>query len=150
MMNDKILDFRLCGNDVKWRFKMKKFLFLLLAVMVLAAYGCGGGGTDTVEVPGETVTVTTPGDIITVNNNIPVANAGADQTSAVGNIVSLDGTGSSDADGDAFTCKWTIVSVPSGSSLNALGDAATAAPYFGVDVAGNYTLQLIVNDGKAD
>ncbi|MBI4811879.1 hypothetical protein HY798_00285, partial [Candidatus Falkowbacteria bacterium] len=45
---------------------------------------------------------------------------------------------------------WTIVSVPSGSSLNALGDAATAAPYFGVDVAGNYTLQLIVNDGKAD
>ena len=37
-----------------------------------------------------------------VGNSAPVANAGADQSTLVGNTVTLDGSGSNDADGDLY------------------------------------------------
>ena len=39
-------------------------------------------------------------------NHVPVANAGADQTVEAGATVTLDGSGSSDRDGDALTYAW--------------------------------------------
>lgn len=83
---------------------------------------------------------------ITTSNSAPVADAGSDQTVAVGAIAQLDGTGSSDVDGDPLTYAWSMVSTPAGS-VATLDDTTGATPSFTVDLAGTYVLQLIVDDG---
>ena len=46
--------------------------------------------------------------ITVVENSKPVADAGPDQTKDEGNLVKLDGAGSSDPDGgDALSFQWT-------------------------------------------
>jgi hypothetical protein len=82
-------------------------------------------------------------------NTPPVANAGPDQTVFVGDTVTLNGSGSSDADGDPLTFKWAFISVPSGSGA-ALSNPAAVNPTFVVDRTGSYTIRLIVNDGTID
>lgn len=92
---------------------------------------------------------TNPVDPDPPGNTAPVAAAGADQTVSATLPVSVDGSASSDADGDAITYSWTLSASPSGSAA-ALADATTATPSFTPDVAGTYTLQLVVNDGTDD
>ena len=82
-------------------------------------------------------------------NLIPVANAGPDQTVTTGSQVSLDGSASSDADGDPLQFSWTLTSKPGGSTAS-LNDAGTASPTFIADVDGNYQISLVVNDGTGD
>lgn len=82
-------------------------------------------------------------------NAAPVANAGADQTVDVGTRVELDGSGSFDTDGDSLTYTWSFVALPEGSAAT-LGRTNIQAPKFTADVAGSYSLQLIVNDGTED
>ena len=82
-------------------------------------------------------------------NSAPVANAGPDQTVLCGAQVYLDGSKSTDADGDALTYKWSTVSKPAGSAAILSGPSAVK-PTFVVDKPGTYVAQLIVNDGKVD
>ena len=82
-------------------------------------------------------------------NTAPVANAGPDQTVAIGTTVVLDGTASRDADGNALVWKWALTTKPTGSAA-ALSDPTAARPPFIVDMGGEYVAQLIVNDGKFD
>lgn len=82
-------------------------------------------------------------------NVAPVANAGADQSVSVGQIVQLNGSASSDADGDPITYQWSIIDAPVGS-VATLSDPAIASPTLTIDVFGTYTVQLIVNDGVVD
>jgi hypothetical protein len=84
-----------------------------------------------------------------VGNTAPVANAGTDQTVAIGTTVVLDGSASRDADGNALVWKWALLTKPTGSAA-VLSDPSSARPSFLVDMAGEYVAQLIVNDGKAD
>lgn len=79
-------------------------------------------------------------------NMAPVANAGIAQTAVQGTSVRLDGSASSDANGDALHYQWTFVSKPAGSNANLTG-ADTVAPTFLPDMAGDYLLALAVNDG---
>ena len=81
-------------------------------------------------------------------NTAPVANAGPDQTVTVGALVALDGTGSSDPEGDSLTYLWSF-SIPGGSTAT-LDDPTSATPSFTADVAGDYTASLIVNDGQVN
>ena len=87
----------------------------------------------------DTVTVTTL-------NTRPVANAGADQTVPMGTTVTLDGSASSDADGDPLTYAWSFTSTPAGSTA-VLSNPTAVMPTFVVDRPGAYVAQLVVNDG---
>jgi hypothetical protein len=82
-------------------------------------------------------------------NQPPVADAGPDQTPFVTDTVTLDGSGSSDPDGDPLTYFWSITSQPIGSTTN-LSDPNAVNPTFLVDKFGTYVIQLIVNDGTVD
>ena len=88
---------------------------------------------------------------ITVNavNHPPVANAGVDQNVNVGSVVTLDGSGSSDPDGNAITYAWSMTSKPAGSTAM-LSGATARKPAFTADKAGQYIIQLIVNDGTVN
>jgi RHS repeat-associated protein len=86
---------------------------------------------------------------ITTQNSRPVANAGANQTVSVGTTVTLDGSASSDIDGNPLTFRWTWTTVPTGSTAT-LANPTAVHPTFGVDKPGTYVAQLIVNDGTVD
>lgn len=84
-----------------------------------------------------------------IPNNAPIANAGDNQEGFAGNVVHLDGSGSSDPDNDPIFFHWTFSSLPDDSGL---GDADlvgsdTATPSFIPDVNGTYVISLVVNDG---
>ena len=86
---------------------------------------------------------------ITATDDAPLADAGAAQSVTRGDVVTLDGSASSDANGDALTYAWTFTSQPQGSTAT-LDDTDPVHPTFTPDVAGSYIVQLIVNDGVMD
>ena len=88
-------------------------------------------------------------------NVAPVANAGTTQTVTRANgsvVVTLNGTGSTDANGDTLTHRWVLTTQPVGSAaaLVTAAPASTAQPTFTALIAGVYVATLIVNDGKLD
>jgi YD repeat-containing protein len=62
-------------------------------------------------------------------------------------MIILDGSGSSDANGDQLTFAWAFVSVPAGSAAT-LANPTSVHPTFTADVAGSYIVRLVVNDGQ--
>ena len=81
-----------------------------------------------------------------VLNKPPVANAGINQTVTVGNNVTLNGTASSDPDGNSLTYTWSFKQVPPGSTV-VLSNVTAVNPNFTPDKSGTYVVQLVVNDG---
>ena len=84
---------------------------------------------------------------ITNTNNVPVANAGADQTVDENSPVALSGTLSSDPDSDTLTYAWT----QTGGPVVTLNGGATATPSFTapfISAGGaDFTFSLAVDDG---
>lgn len=113
-----------------------KFAICTLVLAMLSA--CGGGGDSS-----------SPGEIVTppVANAVPLAQAGAVQNIVAGSIVTLDGSASSDANGDALTYNWVLTTKPAGSAA-VLSSVTSAKPTFTADIAGAYVATLLVNDGK--
>ncbi|ALS98091.1 PKD domain-containing protein [Lacimicrobium alkaliphilum] len=85
--------------------------------------------------------------LVSVLNRIPVADAGEDQSVPVNSLVNLDGSESVDADGDLISYQWQFLSMPVGSNVM-LENADSVAPYFTPDMAGDYTIGLIVSDAE--
>ena len=112
--------------------KNLRIIVALLGALILQA--CGGGGTSGGSGP---------------TNTPPVANAGPNQSVSTGTTVSLDGSGSSDANGDVLSYSWSLTSKPSGSNAN-LSGSTSSKPTFVADLGGNYVVTLVVNDGKAN
>lgn len=63
----------------------------------------------------------------------------------VGSLVTLRGNASSDADGNALTYAWSVVSRPQGSNA-ALSSASAVSPTITVDREGTYQFKLRVTD----
>lgn len=88
---------------------------------------------------------------VTINNinSAPIADAGPDQTDATeDSLITLDGTASTDADGDSLTYVWTQTA---GTSV-ILSDATATSPSFTAprltaNTTETLTFSLIVNDG---
>ena len=82
-------------------------------------------------------------------NTKPIADAGMDQSAIVGDSVQLDGSGSSDANGDTLTYQWRIASMPANSQA-VLSNPSLVNPTIVADAEGYFELELIVNDGIID
>lgn len=78
-------------------------------------------------------------------NSLPVPDAGPDQSVSLGDTVTLNGTASTDADGDTLTYQWIFTSRPEGSTAS-LSNVGTPQPTFQPDVPGTYVLSLTVFD----
>jgi hypothetical protein len=86
-------------------------------------------------------------DEVTISsvNAPPNAEAGPDQGTFVGDLVTLSGSVSNDPDFDPITFAWTLITQPAGSTA-ALSDANTATPTFVPDLPGSYVAELLVSD----
>lgn len=80
-------------------------------------------------------------------NTAPVARAGNDVTAVNGTEVILNGTASSDPDGDLISYRWVLSTKPPGSVASLTG-ANTPRPSFTPDVSGNYVISLVTSDGS--
>lgn len=99
-------------------------------------------GTSTLALPLEIVIQVLP-------NHQPVADAGKDLNGLVDALITLNGDGSYDLDGDLITYAWSVISAPTDSTAS-LTDADQYNPSITPDLPGDYQIQLIVNDGKVD
>ncbi|MCG6304582.1 PKD domain-containing protein, partial [Vibrio vulnificus] len=91
-----------------------------------------------------------PTSVLLSDSNLPpFAHAGGDLKGTPGQTVQLDGSSSTDGNGDPLSYRWHIVSQPSGSQA-VLVNSTAAQPSFTLDVQGHYVVQLVVNDGYAD
>ncbi len=74
----------------------------------------------------------------------PIANAGADQAiSLPGDSATLDGSGSSDPEGNITTYQWTKISGPASSNIISASASKTTVKNL---AAGIYQFELKVND----
>lgn len=84
--------------------------------------------------------------LVGFENIKPVANAGTSQSVEIHTTVTLDGSGSTDANGDALSYQWSLISVPEGSASTITNPSAKITTFI-PDKPGTYVVQLIVNDG---
>ncbi len=116
---------------------MRVFVFLIVRMVLLA--GCDGGPNDPPPDrpdPPET------------DNAAPTADLTLDTSEVeIGTEVALDGSGSSDPDGDDLTYSWRLAAAPSGSDAS-LADEAGITADFTPDATGDYVVKLEVSDGE--
>ncbi|MGH1487068.1 MAG: PKD domain-containing protein [Cellvibrionaceae bacterium] len=80
-----------------------------------------------------------------VVNRKPVAQISYDNNVEL-NKVFLNGSGSSDTEGEPLSYSWRFVTIPSGSAA-VLSSLTAVNPEFTPDLNGSYEVELIVNDG---
>lgn len=82
-------------------------------------------------------------------NAAPVADCGEDVRARLGERVELDGSASSDPEGQALRYSWSLAVAPDCSALETTDvyNAETATPSFAADCGGLYLMSLVVTDG---
>ncbi len=88
--------------------------------------------------PAQEVTIT-----VVPHNQQPFARAGADQIVAPGTTISVDGSASSDPDGDRLSYSWAVIR-PDGVREQSISYKASAD--YTPDMTGDYIFELMVRD----
>jgi PKD repeat protein len=83
-------------------------------------------------------------DIGSVEISVPIADTGGPYSGTEGEPIALDGTGSSDPDGDPLTFNWSV-----DSYLCSFDDSTLANPSINCLDNGEYSVTLLVSDGDA-
>lgn len=109
---------------------------LLILFFSISLSGCFGGGDSSGN-----------SKFPPVNNSAPIANAGEDVSVEVGEQLRLDGSSSSDPNGDNISYLWAIIS-PEGLQTDEFIVGQGSNPTFLTDVAGEYVIQLTVTDDE--
>ncbi|HXH05443.1 MAG TPA: PKD domain-containing protein, partial [Vicinamibacterales bacterium] len=110
-----------------------------VAVATISVAATASVGPRTVGVLTSTQTLLRADGFLVAANQPPVARPGGPYSGTAGQAVSVDGSGSSDPDGDALTYEWDF------------GDGTTAAGATAVHTytaAGSFTVRLTVRDGR--
>ncbi|MFT5298287.1 MAG: hypothetical protein ACI9YH_004334, partial [Colwellia sp.] len=94
--------------------------------------GCGGGSAESSD----------SNTNQNIANSAPVAEAGNNQNVEMGSQVNLNGSASTDADGDDLTYLWQFTAQPDGSKAT-LSSNTVQQPVFTTDLAGTYTVSLV-------
>ncbi len=106
-------------------------------VLMVFLTGCGGGGS-------------TPSDPDNPSNDpvagLAFADAGDIVAVRVGELATLDGSGSTITESNTLNYNWSFTSKPFGSTTT-LQNETTANPSFIADVVGTYMIQLVVSSG---
>jgi hypothetical protein len=117
------------SSDIIYRSPMRKYVLACLYV------GC--------------LLLTTCRDIESVTpNREPVADAGSNATINIGAPLALDGSRSSDPDGDRLSYEWRILTQPANSQATILPFDSVKS-IFTPDRGGVYTITLVVTDNIA-
>ena len=87
--------------------------------------------------------------VLAGTNQLPLADAGADQSVSTGTLVTVDGGASSDAEMASLSYQWALIKQPAGSTAS-LSSLDTRSTQLTPDRDGNYLLSLRVNDGIDD
>jgi hypothetical protein len=114
---------------------MKKVLIVLSAVL-LQFTACEN---EVIENPSENPSENPP-------INTLEADAGNDQQVKTNQVLVLDGSNSKDENDKAFQYLWNIKTKPDNSTAS-LTDATTVSPKFTADKAGNYVVELKIQNG---
>ncbi len=139
-MNAVALDFgnAFAGRTVKLRFRLGSDGII----------GTEGWKIDNIGVVGATnLPFSSLVDDVGVCNGVPKVMAGLDQTVMVGDLVQLDGSGSTDPDGDMLSYTWTQNAGPNAT----LSGSTTAMPQFVAPAVTSPTVlsfSLSVSDGQ--
>ena len=83
-------------------------------------------------------------------NQAPQAQASASRAlGAFSSLIRLDGSASTDPDGDTLRYRWSFTTRPAGSALTDadIQDNTSALASFQADTSGTYDLRLVVRDG---
>ncbi|MCF0039024.1 PKD domain-containing protein [Dyadobacter fanqingshengii] len=81
--------------------------------------------------------------------NTLTARAGADQNVNAGDIVTLDGSASTDSENKPFDYRWTFTKKPTGSTT-ALSSATVSKPTFKTDLPGEYEVELTTSNANGE
>ncbi len=133
------------NGTVLWSYKTANFIESAPAIGTFTDDISGGGGTAVLYLASRDWNVykisSHRGPVGT--NQPPIANAGADQTGAVGAPVTFNGLGSSDPDLDPLTFEWAFGDGGLGTGPSPSHTYSDPSP------VGGYTATLTVSDGQA-
>jgi hypothetical protein len=125
-------------------FSMKNVRWWVMCGVLPILAACGGGDNVRCNLLGGAA-CNSPDPVV---NLAPVAHAGANQSVLLDRTpVTLNASGSTDANGDLLKYEWVMLSKPF-RSIAALNNDVLVMPTFTPDVNGTYVFSLVVSDSK--